>query len=147
MNDFTFLNCDHCEKSFRYVLRHCGFGDSAYAYCDSCGMLALLDLWRIPEPLKKVCPIGHGEIDQQVEQFLTHCVCGGQFRKGASPRCPHCRELLSALAMTAPIERNAPGTAKGWRWQKSWDGLYCIAVEDHDHALRFVKDPWLPVQS
>jgi len=27
------------------------------------------------------------------------------------------------------IEKEAQGAKKGWRWQKSWDGLYCIVIE------------------
>jgi hypothetical protein len=26
------------------------------------------------------------------------------------------------------IERNAPATTKGWRWQHNWYGLYCIVI-------------------
>jgi hypothetical protein len=36
------------------------------------------------------------------------------------------------------LERNAPGTAMGWRWQRSWRGLYCIIIED-----RVVHDNWI----
>jgi hypothetical protein len=27
------------------------------------------------------------------------------------------------------IEANAPGAAKGWKWQGSWSGLYCLIVD------------------
>jgi hypothetical protein len=50
---------------------------------------------------------------------------------------------------TTYIERNAPGTAKGWRWQKSWSGVYSIVINENivedwwdEQAInRFVKSP------
>ena len=41
------------------------------------------------------------------------------------------------LKATEWIEANAPGTKKGWRWQKNWTGLYCILVEE-----RVTQDNW-----
>lgn len=70
-----------------------------------------------------------------MESHLNACQCGGSFRKGAAPRCPHCNQRLSPEFASTYIEANAEGTQKGWRWQKSWDGLYCIVVEG-----RFVED-------
>lgn len=35
------------------------------------------------------------------------------------------------------IEADAPGAKRGWRWQRSWRGLYCIIIED-----RVVFDNW-----
>ena len=35
--------CESCGHSFDYMLIHNGFNDSAFAYCDSCGMTALFD--------------------------------------------------------------------------------------------------------
>jgi hypothetical protein len=35
---------------------------------------------------------------------------------------------LSAAKATTYIERDAPGTAKGWRWQQSWAGIYSIIL-------------------
>ncbi len=40
--------CEHCGSKFAYNLLHNGFNDSAYAYCDRCGTLAILDGWKIP---------------------------------------------------------------------------------------------------
>jgi hypothetical protein len=31
---------------------------------------------------------------------------------------------------TAYIEINAPGTKKGWRWQRNWQATYCIVIEN-----------------
>jgi len=38
-------------------------------------------------------------------------------------------EALSAVTATSYIESNAPGTKKGWRWQRNWSGLYGIVIE------------------
>ncbi len=79
------------------------------------------------------CPIQQ-EICAAMEPFLKPCECNGAFRRGSSPRCLHCKQPISADP--APyIETNAPGTAKGWRWQRNWTGLYCIVIED-----RWVED-------
>jgi hypothetical protein len=55
---------------------------------------------------------------------------------GASPRRPRCREC-SPIAAGSWIEAQAPGTAKGWRWQGSWDGLYAMIIEE-----RVVRNLW-----
>lgn len=123
--------CEHCRSTFPYYLVHCGFSDTSYAYCDSCGMTALLSYWvpaqnkRLPK-LPECVP--HQEICADWEPHLRPCACGGSFRKGASPRCPKCKERLSSELAANYIERNAPGTKKGWTWERSWHGLYCIVV-------------------
>ena len=33
-------DCEHCCRTYHYMLLHAGFGDFSYAYCDACGMLA-----------------------------------------------------------------------------------------------------------
>lgn len=127
--------CESCHRTFEYQLLHNGFGDTAYAYCDRCGMIALLNFYSqrpAGAPLRV-----HGPIDRETERWLESCSCGGSFRRDASPRCPHCTAPLSAELATRYIEKNAPGTRKGWRWQRSWLGLYAIAVEG-----RMVSDNW-----
>jgi hypothetical protein len=109
-------------------------------------MLATLDAWN-PEMKKLPTDVGwHHEINSEVELFLAHCPCGGNFRKGAGPRCPHCKMPLSAESATEHIEQNAPGTAKGWHWQRNWSGLYGFAIEDPERpgVLRMMKDPLRP---
>ena len=131
--------CTGCASEFHYSLIHNGFNESAYAYCDRCGKTAILSGWSkaIPEsaPIKF-----HEKITPQVEGFLKPCECGGKFTHDASPRCPHCREELSPVEATTWIERNAPGTAKGWRWQRSWNGIYCIIVEGNEVSDNWKKD-------
>jgi hypothetical protein len=127
--------CDECAEQFSYDLVHNGFNDSAYAYCDRCGCTALISAWTTrPQdvPIKF-----HQAISEDVEPFLKGCVCGGHFRANAAPRCPSCNAALSADAAASYIEANAPGTAKGWRWQRDWVSLYCLVI---DHRL--AKDPW-----
>jgi hypothetical protein len=106
-------------------------------------MLGILDAWN-PRIKNMSVEIGwHHEINSDVEPFLLSCSCGGYFRKGAMPRCPHCMEPLSAEYAAVSIEKNAPGTAKGWRWQKNWNGPYCMAIEDPSNPGKFrtMKDP------
>ncbi len=53
-------------------------------------------------------------------------------------KCPHCLQTLSATKATDYIEKNAPGTAKGWRWDQSWSGVYySIVLNDN-----IVEDWW-----
>ena len=96
----------------------------------------MLDAWY-PKIPKHTGLKFHQAITESVEPLLKPCECGGRFRRGASPRCPHCNSELSAIEATKYIEANAPGTKGGWRWQQDWVGLYCIIIED-----RMVKDNW-----
>lgn len=128
--------CGSCDQTFTYQLIHNGFNESAFAYCDQCGSTALPDGWHegIPESAEfKV----HGPVNPEAEALLQRCPCGGHFLASASPRCPRCGEVLSAEEARSYIEANAPGTQKGWRWQGSWGGMYCIIIED-----RLIKDNW-----
>lgn len=119
--------CEACRGQFGYHLIHNGFNDSAYAYCDRCGETCLLNLWWLPAGVKIAdC----GVIPESAERFLRPCGCGGVFRKGAAPRCPHCNSTLSPVGAAKYIEANAPGATKGWRWQQSWEGIYCIVIEE-----------------
>ena len=126
--------CESCRSTFGYYLGHNGFSESSHAYCDRCGMTCGLDALHVPAGVPLV---RHREITSDVEPHLLPCECGGAFRAGASPRCPKCMAPLSAVLATAYIERNAPGTAGGYRWQRSWSGLYFIVIND-----RAVWEPW-----
>jgi hypothetical protein len=129
--------CESCSQAFSYDIVHNGFGDTAYAYCDRCGCTALISAWtRHPPGVPIVFQRG---ISEDVEPFLRSCLCGGNFRANASPRCPSCNERLSADAAASYIEANAPGTAKGWRWQRAWIGVYCVIIDK-----RVANDPWRP---
>lgn len=130
--------CEHCSRAFSYGLIHNGFNDTAFAYCDSCGRTAFFSAWS-KKPKEAIFP--QGPLPSHLEQLVIPCECGGHFRATAAPRCPHCHQPLSAQCAAAYIEREAPGAAKGWRWQRSWQGLYAVVVEG-----RAVKDPWDPTK-
>jgi len=127
--DLSIGTCAHCQQQFAYRLVHCGFGDSVYAYCDTCGRTALLSTWDKRMPNLPDCP-GQQEMCSAMESYVEPCQCGGAFKKGCSPRCWRCKQPLSAEDATSFIESNAPGTQKGWRWQRTWSGTYCIIIED-----------------
>lgn len=128
--------CERCGAHFDYFLVHNGFNDSAYAYCDTCGMTALLSGWAGNIPAHVDLRVHH-PVTPEVEEHLRPCSCGGTFRAAGSPRCPNCQQPLSAERLTGEIERNAPGTNGGWRWQQSWSGLYAIVIEG-----RMIEDNW-----
>jgi len=137
-------DCEHCSRNYRYSLWHSGFGDTSYAYCDECGMLALVN-YSNPEiagfpPLKNQ----YAEIEEAWEPFLKPCPCGGHFRKGQSPRCPFCNEKLSPTHAAGHIEAQAQVGNRGWRWQNDWKGVYCMAIDDPQNpgALLQVSDPF-----
>jgi hypothetical protein len=137
-------DCEHCGRFYRYSLWHSGFGDNSYAYCDECGMLALLSYSN--EDVAALPPIAEqfGEIDSSWESYLQPCACGGSFRKGASPRCPFCNGELSPTHAADHIEAQAMG-ARGWNWQNNWSGLYCIAMDNSQNpgTLLQVTNPVL----
>jgi hypothetical protein len=131
-----FGTCGACNNGFEYMLIHNGFNDSAYGYCDRCGTTALFDGYSDSVP--KGVNVGlHGPLRPEAEKFVRPCACGGHFRGSAAPRCPRCATELSAEASAEFIERHAPAAAKGWRWQRSWQGLYSIVIDN-----RLVRDPW-----
>jgi hypothetical protein len=135
-------DCEHCGRYYRYSLWHCGFGDNSYAYCDQCGMLATVNYSNPDVAGFPPLTAQYQEIDESWETSLQPCGCGGRFRKGVSPRCPFCREVLSPSHAAAHLEAQAVG-AKGWRWQGNWNGVYCIAIEDPQEpgTLLQVVDP------
>lgn len=126
--------CEHCAAAFTYDLWHTGFSDMAYAYCERCGRTATLDGWKAPKSTRVRI---HQAISEEAEDELAPCECGGRFRRNACPRCPTCGKYLSPERATAWIEANAAGTTKGWRWQRTWTGIYVICIDK-----RSVKDPW-----
>lgn len=121
-------SCEHCRQQFGYWLEHCGFGDCVYAYCNSCGKTAIFSLWDKRMPKLANCP-GQQEMCSEMEPYVNACECGGCFRRGSVPRCPFCANPLSPELATSYIEANAPGTKKGWRWQRNWSGVYCIIIK------------------
>ena len=120
--------CEQCHASFGYYLIHNGFNDTAFAYCDRCGLTAFVGGWDDrSKPTEAPLRI-HGPITRDMEPWLEVCECGGHFRSDAAPRCPECQRPLSAAAAASWIERNAAGTKGGWRWQRHWNGVYCVVI-------------------
>ena len=132
-------SCERCRGSFDYMIVHNGFNDTAYAYCDRCGMTTFVGGYSDPRKPPDAPLRLHDCILVETEPWLAPCECGGRFRREAAPRCPSCNEPLSAQSAATYIERNAPGTAKGWWWQRSWIGMYCIVVNG-----RMTKNNWRP---
>ncbi len=132
--------CSHCTAKFEYELIHNGFNDSCFAYCDSCGTAGFMSAWRSDIPAEAVFR-AHGPVSIETEHLLAACECGGRFRISAAPRCPSCRMELDAQASASWIEKNAPGTSKGWAWQRSWQGLYALVVGGDSTELQWAKLP------
>lgn len=123
--------CGHCGSEFHWYLIHNGFNNSCHAYCSDCGITAVLSLYA-PQ-LRNSKNAGTGEISAEIEPLLKPCVCGGRFAVGGKPRCPRCKQVLSAEAAAVYIEAGSAGTRRGWRWQRTWNGpwaLYCILIDD-----------------
>lgn len=138
-------DCEHCARSYRYALLNAVFGDFFYAYCDTCGALATIGstnskLLTMPKTDKS-----NQAIIPEWEPYLRACVCGGTFRRGASPRCIYCDQVLSAVFAAAHIEKNTIGAPRGWHWQRNWADTYCLAIEDPKNPgkLRQIVDPFL----
>jgi hypothetical protein len=132
--NFEMGGCEHCQHAFLYYLIHSGFNNCWYAYCDRCGMTAILDFWDRRRPKLVDCP-EHQAICAAMEPYLAPCACGVAFRRDASPRCPSCNEALSAGAAASYIEHGRTD----WRWQRSWTALYCIVIGEkvvHDNFLQ-----------
>lgn len=123
-------DCEHCQHSYHYALLNAIFADYSYAYCDSCGYLATFSYSSAMMLTMPTLSATHQVIDASWEPFIRPCLCGGKFRRGASPRCVHCREPLSATYATEHIERTTIGAPRGWHWQGNWTASYCLAMED-----------------
>lgn len=119
-------HCEHCGKAFGYFLINSG-----------CGKTAELSVYdkRMPKLLRDCPPFR--EICVELEQYIQPCQSGGAFKKGATPRCPHYVQPLSAEAATALIEMNAPGVKKGWACQKNWHDTNCIVIENRLDSNNF----------
>jgi hypothetical protein len=136
--------CEHCSGTYRYSLWHSGFGETSYAYCDTCGQLATCATARFFPAMTPPHSPTYQVIEEEWESLLAPCSCGGSFRQNASPRCVFCQKNLSAEHAAGHIERNSLGASKGWRWQRNWNGIYCIVMEDPKMpgALRQMIDPF-----
>ena len=130
--------CEHCSKTFKIEIFHMGFAESSHAYCDACGMTAILSGWSKRWPKGVKCT--QAEIADEMTSHLRACACGGKFTKGNSPRCPHCTQTLSPEKAAEYIEPQSPGSAKGWHWGRTWHGLYCAVINDRSVADNFTDN-------
>lgn len=128
--------CEHCGVTSPYEMVHNGFNDSAFAYCDRCGRVAIVDLVEIERRLGQV-PALVTPLPEEVAEHLASCTCGGSFKGDAPARCPSCHKALSAELAAAWIEAQASGAKGGWRWQRSWPALYALILGE-----RVVFNPW-----
>jgi hypothetical protein len=130
--------CETCGADFRWYLIHNGFNNSCHACCSECGLTAIISLYNTRLNGLRT---GTGEMDRELEPLLACCGCGGRFTAGAAPRCPSCRHELSPKAASIYIEECCTGAKKGWRWQRTWNGiwaLYCIVINQ-----RVTQDPFI----
>ena len=130
--------CENCAATFDWYLIHNGFNSSCHAYCSRCGTTAILSLYA---PALKEHNVFPGGITSALEPLLADCKCGGRFLASACPRCPLCSKELSPTEASKYIESPMPGTAKGWRWQRSWTGdraLYAIVIGN-----RYIEAPFI----
>ena len=130
---YKLATCEYCKHEFRFMLIHNGFNDTSYYYCDKCGTTALLDIYDDKYP-KKIDKNGNTIYLKDIESFLLKCECSGTFKEKASPRCPHCNELIDPEKFSIFAEYNA---VENWCWQKNWTGIYCIIIED-----KVIRNNW-----
>ena len=130
--------CERCGKLFEYYLIHNGFNESSYAYCDKCGKIAFLNTHSVPDVLKQhfLEYARHKSISEELEKYIEKCSCGGNFKCGTSPRCPHCKQILSPIEANKYIKSDPPNK-EGWHWQNNWTDTYAIVIGNNK-----INDNW-----
>jgi 4-phosphopantoate--beta-alanine ligase len=109
--------CRRCNLVFFYGIVNTGLTDVMYAYCEKCGSVLWLT-WNSPDWPAGV-PGGPGmTITKAHERLVKPCPCGGRFRRGARPRCPHC-----GFPLSEELRNSIPAMRKGWT------GLHMILIE------------------
>jgi hypothetical protein len=72
---------------------------SPHFYCDSCSNI----LFRENDQ-KKLNKNDHTEeLLNEITKDLPKCLCGGQFKAGANPKCPHCKKEIKH--QSNPLQR------------------------------------------
>src|SRR5258708_6847015 len=93
--------CGQRGTSMEFDRFHAGLGDEGYMYCDRdatvitwssfdptySSMVHNTHPWMLTDAEKRI-----------VEAAIIECPCGGRFRFGNPPLCPHCSGDLSDLA-------------------------------------------------
>ena len=83
-------HCPHCNEVIEFY-HYSGMGNLApHFYCDSCSNIFFREKDRMilnnNEPTE--------EILNEITKDLPKCICGGQFKAGANPKCPHCKKEI-----------------------------------------------------
>ena len=138
------VQCHDCGQASDVRLVHSGFNGSAWAYCDTCGMLCLADIYwagEIDDASRPGMPVS-----PTVQARLPPCACGGAFGGVCAPRCPKCRTAF-LLSDFPPIFSS--GYRSLWRripaltsWRE-YDSYYTFVVE----GRRFEHPPTRAVQA
>ena len=81
------MKCPECAR-LTPAWQSSGMSESfPHFYCDTCSSVlhreSDKELVYSAEPTQ--------ELLNRIAQILPACMCGGQFRPGANPKCPHCR--------------------------------------------------------
>ena len=82
--------CPGCGKGIAHY-RFSSMGDMApHFYCDRCSNLFFRqsDADRL-----RTEPVGE-ELLRRIAATLPECPCGGHFRPGENPKCPHCGSAI-----------------------------------------------------
>jgi hypothetical protein len=84
------ISCPHCDGIIEYY-NYSGMGDLApHFYCDLCSNIFFRESDRTKIYGKDLTE----ELLSEITEDLPRCICGGQFKAGANPKCPHCKKDL-----------------------------------------------------
>ena len=125
--------CSVCSGDFQYSRIDNQINDSWYIYCSDCGSTGLLNSSdALPQAVLKKC--GY-ELAAEAEPFLPACNCGGAYRHGALPRCPHCNaeigrdEIIAMLNYYYEKEEWSAATSKAGCLQN------CVIINERIQRL------------
>lgn len=91
--------CPHCGTTIRFYALS-GMGDVApHFYCNRCSNVFFRETDR--ELIRGVEPTP--ELLARIAATLPHCPCGGTFRPGENPKCPHCTRPVEH--QSGPVDR------------------------------------------
>jgi hypothetical protein len=66
------------------------------------------------------------------------CVLGGIFGQRVLQVSALWLRVITGNWPLGYIEKNSLGTSKGWRWQRNWQGMYCIVIDG-----RLIENNWM----
>jgi len=121
--------CSHCQQAYPYTRIDNQISESWYAYCSSCGAVGvLMSTKALPAEVYAKC--GY-ELATEAEPFLPACDCGGAFRRGALPRCPHCKAEISRDDVINMLDHFY--SKREWSAATSGKGClqHCVVINEH----------------